>query len=139
MTRLFQEIKIKDKIISSKNDIILGEVASSNLLREALTKAGLQLPNIGSLDIRAESLTVEGANSRTSAFQQLPEAKKNKVQLIQLFRQFEKVNSVEGINTEEIDRALEGFLLNLEGSRWRESVETRIRRRQAEENYTKLK
>ena len=59
--------------------------------------------------------------------------------MIQLFRQFEKVNSAEGINTDEIDRALEGFISNLEGSKWRESVETRIRRRQAEESYTRLK
>lgn len=49
------------------------------------------------------------------------------------------MNSVEGISTDEIDRALEGFMLNLEGSRWRESVETRLRRRQAEENYNRLK
>jgi len=46
----------------------LGEVASSNLLREALQKSGIQLPNIGSLEIRADSLTVEGATSRTSAY-----------------------------------------------------------------------
>ena len=130
---------MKDKIINAKNDIILGEVASSNLLKETLMKSGIQIPNIGSLEIRAENLTVEGATSRTSVFQQLPETKKNKVQLIQLFRQFEKVNSAEGINTDEIDRALEGFISNLEGSKWRESVETRIRRRQAEESYTRLK
>jgi hypothetical protein len=111
------------------------------LFRETLIKSGLQIPNIniGSLEIRAENLTVEGATSRTSTFQQLPETKKNKVQLIQLFRQFEKVNSAEGISTDEIDRALEGFTLNLEGSKWRESVDVRIKRRQAEENYLRLK
>jgi hypothetical protein len=104
------------------------------LLRETLIKSGLQIPNIniGSLEIRAENLTLEGAASRTSTFQQLPETKKNKVQLIQLFRQFEKVNSAEGISTDEIDRALEGFMLNLEGSKWRESVDVRIKRRQSE-------
>lgn len=59
--------------------------------------------------------------------------------MIQLFRQFEKVNSAEGISTEEIDRALESFTLGLEGSKWRESVETRIRRRTIEESYNRLK
>jgi hypothetical protein len=88
VTRLFQEIKIKDKIIGSKNEVILGEVASSNLLKETLMKSGIQIPNIGSLEIRADNLTIEGATSRTSVYQQLPESKKNKVQLIQLFRQF---------------------------------------------------
>jgi hypothetical protein len=104
-------------------------------------KSGIQIPNIniGSLEIRAENLAVEGSASRTSAFQQLTETKKNKVQLIQLFRQFEKINSAEGVSTDEIDRALEGFMLNLEGSKWRESVEVRMRRRQAEENYLRLK
>jgi hypothetical protein len=108
-------------------------------LKEALSKSGIQIPNIGSLEIRSDNLTLEGAASRTSAYQQLPDAKKNKVQLISLFRQFEKVNSAEGINTDEIDRALEGFMLNLEGSKWRETVEVRIKRRQAEESYLRLK
>lgn len=102
-------------------------------------KSGIQLPNIGSLEIKAESLTNEGALSRSSTYQQLPENKKNKIQLIQLFRQFEKVNSTEGISTEEIDRALESFTLGLESSKWRESVETRIKRRTIEESYNKLK
>lgn len=69
-------------------------------------KTGIQIPNIGSLEIRAENLTSEGAMSRTSAYQQLPETKKNKVQLVQLFRQFERINSAEGVSTEEIDKAL---------------------------------
>jgi len=77
----------------------LSEVASSNLLKEALMKSGIQLPNIGSFEIKADTLTNEGAVSRSSTYQQLPENKKNKVQLIQLFRQFEKVNTTEGIST----------------------------------------
>ena len=76
------------------------------MLKESLIKSGIQIPNIGSLEIRAENLTSEGATSRTSSYQQLPETKKNKIQLIQLFRQFEKLNSSEGVSTEEIDRAL---------------------------------
>lgn len=35
-------------------------------------KSGIQLPNIGSLEIKAETLTSEGAMSRSSAYQQLP-------------------------------------------------------------------
>jgi hypothetical protein len=80
----------------------LSEVSSSNLLREALQKSGIQLPNIGSLDIRADSLTVEGATSRTSSYQNLPQNKKNKTQLISFFRQLEKINNSEGISDEEI-------------------------------------
>ena len=63
-------------------------------MKESLQKAGLTLPNIGSLDIRADLLTAEGATSRTAAYQQLPENKKNKSQLIQFFRQFEKINNI---------------------------------------------
>lgn len=59
--------------------------------------------------------------------------------MIQFFRQFEKVNSTDGISTEEIDRALEAFTMGLEGSKWRESIETRLRRRSVEENYNRLK
>lgn len=62
-------------------------------------KSGIQLPNIGSFEIKADTLTNEGAVSRSSTYQQLPENKKNKVQLIQFFRQFEKVNTTEGIST----------------------------------------
>jgi hypothetical protein len=38
--------------------------------------------------------------TRSSAYQQFPENKKNKTQLIQFFRQFEKLNSSEGISAE---------------------------------------
>ena len=34
---------------------------------------------------------------------------------------------------------MEAFTLGLEGSKWRESVETRIRRRNVEESYNRLK
>jgi hypothetical protein len=82
-------------------------------LKESLQKANLTLPNIGSLDIRADLLTAEGAVGRTTAYQQLPEGKKNKSQLIQFFRQFEKINNTEGITVDEIDRSLESFILSL--------------------------
>lgn len=116
----------------------MGEVAVSNLLRDSLQKSGIQLPNIGSLDIRAESLTTDGASSRTSAYQGLSAEKKNKAQLISLFRQFEKINNAEGISDDEIDRILEGFIMNLEGSKFKEGVTLRLRRRKIEEDYERL-
>jgi len=69
-------------------------------LQETLKKSGIALPNIGSLEVRSDNLTSEGAQSRSAAYQQLPENKKNKTQLIQLFRQFEKINNSEGISAE---------------------------------------
>lgn len=96
------------------------------------------MPNIGSFDIKSDSLTKDGAKSRSDAYANLPANKKNKTQLIQFFRQFEKLNNSDGISADDIDKSLEGFILSLEGSRFRENIEVRIRRRRIEEDYERL-
>lgn len=42
-------MRVKDKIIAANKETLLGELNVSSLLKDALQKAGLQLPNIGSL------------------------------------------------------------------------------------------
>lgn len=90
----------------SKNDVILAEVATSNAIREAINKIkrnietnksrigdlervileGVNIPELGSFDIKADVLTKDGAGSRSKGFQNLPQNQKSKTQLIQLFR-----------------------------------------------------
>lgn len=42
-------MRAKDKIIAANKEALLGELNASSLLKEALQKAGLQIPNVGSL------------------------------------------------------------------------------------------
>ena len=121
----------------SKNDVILAEVATSNAIREAINKIkrnietnksrigdlervileGVNIPEIGSFDIKADVLTKEGAASRSKGFQNLPQNQKSKTQLIQLFREFERFNNQDGIADADIERILEGFLVGFNGTR----------------------
>lgn len=64
---------------------------------------------------------------------------KHKTQLIQLFREFERVNNQDGISDNDIERIMEGFLMGLQGTRIRESVEVALQRRRMEEDYGRLK
>ncbi len=100
---------------------------------------GVAFPEAGSFEIRADVLTKEGALSRSKGFQNLPENQKHKTKLIQLFREFERVNTQDGINDADIERVMEGFLMGMQGTRIRESVETAISRRKMEEDYTRMK
>jgi hypothetical protein len=84
-------------------------------------------------------LTREGASSRSKQYQNLPQAQKNKTQLVQLFREFEKVNNQDGITDADIERILEGFLVSFNGTRIKESVDLAIARRKSEEDYFRLK
>ncbi len=121
----------------NKNDVILAEVATSNAIREAINKIkrnietnksrigdlervileGVNIPEIGSFDIKADVLTKEGAASRSKGFQNLPQNQKSKTQLIQLFREFERFNNQDGIADADIERILEGFLVGFNGTR----------------------
>ena len=134
-------------------------MAASNALRESMNKLrrnvdsnkskvgdldriifeGVVLPEIGSFDIKADALTREGAMSRSSGYQNLPQGQKLKTQVIQLFRELERVNNQSGMSDNEVERILEGFLMNLQGTRIRESVETAIRRRKMEDDYDRIK
>lgn len=53
---------------------------------ERVILEGVNLPEVGSFDIKADILTKEGATSRSKGYQNLPQNQKNKAQLIQLFR-----------------------------------------------------
>lgn len=83
---------------------------------------GVTFPEAGSFEIKADVLTKEGALSRSKGYQNMSQNQKYKTQLIQLFRQFERVNTQDGISDEEIERVMEGFLMGLQGTRIRDSV-----------------
>ena len=106
---------------------------------ERVILEGVNLSEVGSFDIRADVLTKEGANSRSKQYQSLPQAQKNKTQLIQLFREFERVNNQDGIADADIERILEGFLVGFNGTRIKESVDLAITRRKIEDDYNRLK
>lgn len=106
---------------------------------ERLVFEGVAFPEAGSFDIKAEALTKEGALGRSKGYQSMPQNQKNKTQVIQLFREFERLNNQDGISDADIERVMEGFLLGLQGTRIRESVETAIHRRKMEEDYTRLR
>lgn len=59
--------------------------------------------------------------------------------MIQVFREFERLNNQQGINDGDIERVLEGFLVSLNGTRLKESVELTIHRRKMEEDYQRIK
>lgn len=84
----------------------MAEVATSNALREALTRLrkniesnrsrigdaervileGVSFPDVGGFDIKADILAKDGASSRSKAYQSQTQNQKSKTQLIQLFR-----------------------------------------------------
>lgn len=133
-------MKVKESIILAKNDVILAEVAASNKLAELLKQKGGNIPaELGSFDIRADSLARDGAGSRSGAYGNQSQSQKYKTQVVQLFREFERFNNQQGLNDGDIERILEGFLVNLNGSRIKESVELAIHRRKMEDDYTRLR
>lgn len=84
----------------------MAEVATSNALREAVTRIrknietnrsrigdlervlleGVNFPDVGSFDIKADILAKDGASSRTKGYQAQTQNQRSKTQLIQLFR-----------------------------------------------------
>jgi hypothetical protein len=78
--------------------------------------------------------------SRSKSYQNLPENQKYKTQLLQLFREFERLNNQQGgIGDSDIERILEGFLIGLNGTRIKESVATAIERRKMEDDYLRIR
>ena len=106
---------------------------------EKVLLEGVIIPEIGSFEIKADLLTKDGALSRSKSYQSLPENQKYRTQLIQLFREFERVNNQQGISDAEIEKILENFLVGFNGSRIRESVIQAIERRRLEEDHIRLK
>ena len=121
----------------AKNEVILAEVASSNALRESLNRVkrnietnrsrigdlertileGVTFPDVGSFEIKGDILTKDGAVSRSKGYQNQPQSQQSKTQIIQLFREFERLNNQDGISDLDAERILEGFLVGFNGSR----------------------
>lgn len=121
----------------AKNEVILAEVASSNALRESLNRVkrnietnrsrigdlertileGVTFPDVGSFEIKGDILTKDGALSRSKGYQNQTQSQKSKTQIIQLFREFERLNNQDGISDLDAERILEGFLVGFNGSR----------------------
>ena len=121
----------------AKNEVILAEVASSNALRESLNRVkrnietsrsrigdlertileGVTFPDVGSFEIKGDILTKDGALNRSKGYQNQTQSQKSKTQIIQLFREFERLNNQDGISDSDAERILEGFLVGFNGSR----------------------
>ena len=121
----------------AKNEVILAEVASSNALRESLNRVkrnietnrsrigdlertileGVTFPDVGSFEIKGDILTKDGSLSRSKGYQNQTQSQKSKTQIIQLFREFERLNNQDGISDLDAERILEGFLVGFNGSR----------------------
>ncbi len=111
-----------------QNRTQLGNLA--NVLLE-----GINLPEI---DIRPDVLTSQG--SRSAAFQGQSQSEKYRTQLVALFREFERLNnSPNGINDADFERVLEGFLVGLPNSRFRDLSTQMIERTKVETNFNRLK
>ena len=138
----------------------MAEVAASNAFRESLNKVKrnidqnksrlgadverlildtVSLPDFGSFEIKSDLLAKDGAQSRSKAFQGQNQNQKNRTQLIQLFREFERINNSEGITDQQIEKVLEGFLVGLGDMRIKESVTKSIERRKMEGDYERLR
>lgn len=72
-----------------------------------MRKANVNVPNVGSFDIRADVLTKEGSAPRSQIYQNLPQGQKYRTQLVALFREFERISNQQGGIT---DGAIEAVL-----------------------------
>lgn len=118
----------------------MAEVAASNQLIEALKRANVNIPNVGSFDIKVDALTRDGSAPRSKVYQDLPQSQKYRTQLVALFREFERLSNQQGgITDGAIEGVLEGFLVGLAGTRIKESVELSIQRRKMEDDYSRLR
>jgi len=151
-------LRRKDEIIRLKNEQILAEVASSNAFKDAWSRVkakidqnrsqlgglantlldGIQLPD--GLDIKADALMKDGSAVRSSAYQGQSQQQKYRTQVVALFREFERLNNSEvGINDNDFERIIEGFLLGLTGSRLRELASQALDKQKIEEKYNKVR
>ena len=163
ITELFADLRRNESIILAKNEVIMAEVTTSNSFREAFNKIkknidtnksrigdlertifdGVIIPE-GNFDIRSDVLTKDGASSRSGSYHGgsyhgASQEQKNKLQLVQLFREFERLNNSTGITDSEAEKILENFLIGFNGVRIKESVSKAIERRKIEEDYIRLK
>lgn len=154
------DIRRKDEVIRAKNDQILAEVAASQEFRESLNRLkknvevnrtqlgsgidkaileGVVFPDASSFEIKADSLTKDGTGPRSSGYSTGSSAFKYRTQLVSLFREFDRLNSAEGINEADFERVLEGFLVGLRGSRLADTVNLSLEAKKSLESYNNIK
>lgn len=157
---LTADLRRKDEIIRAKNQQILAEVAASNQFRETLSRLkrnidqnraqlsngldksileGVTFPEPGSLEIRADSLAREGSPPRGNNYSSGTPQFKYRTQLVSLFREFERLNSGEGITEADFERVMEGFLIGLRGTRFTDLLNASLESKKAIESYNKVK
>ena len=148
VSQLTADLKRKDDIIKMKNDVILAEYARSNELKETLLRLKRTWEssrnrgdlnnlfdgvNVSADDVRADALTKDGANrGGVSALT------KTRGSMVVLFREFERLLNNPNVVQDDIDKALEGFLTGMEGSRWRVTVQDLIERNKWRTQYDNL-
>ncbi len=137
----------------------MAEVAASNELKQNLNRMkrnldqnrtrigdldrllleGVNFPDVLSFEVRADMLTRDGAMSRSGTYSSQSSSQKLKTQTISFFRQLERLNNSDGLSEAELERAFENFLIGLEGTKFRETIDERMHRRNLEEDYNRLK
>lgn len=81
---------------------------------EKLILDGVTLVDIGNFDIKSDVFSDGSLTTRSRVYQQQTETLKYKTRLVQFFREFERLsNQSQGITDFEIERILEGFLINM--------------------------
>lgn len=84
-------------------------------------------------------MTKDGTGPRGSNYSTGSSAFKYRTQLVSMFREFDRLNSAEGINEADFERVLEGFLVGLRGSRLVDSVNLTLESKKSLENYNNIK
>ena len=156
--QLNADLRRKDDIIRAKNDQVLAEVAASNIFREALNKLkrnieqnrgqlngldrivveGVTFPDQLGFDIRADSLVREG-NARSSVYTSSSSSTKYRTQIVSLFREFDRLNTSQGITDMDFEKILEGFMVSVPTSRIGQSTISTLEAIKAKESHAKLR
>lgn len=75
---------------------------------------GVILADFGNFDIKSDVISDGSLTMRSRVYQQQTETQKYKARLVQFFREFERLsNQSQGITDFEVQRILEGFLINM--------------------------
>jgi hypothetical protein len=101
---------------------------------------GVTFPEAGSFEIRADVLTRDGNVPRGTNFSGSSANFQFRTQLVSLFREFERFNTnPEGINEDDFERILEGFLIGLRGTKFTDFINLSLDTKKSLENYNKIK
>lgn len=105
---------------------------------ERVIMEGVNINEIGGFEIKADTLTKDGAQSRSRAFSESTDDQKLKTKVIQLFREFERLFGQQNVNQESVERVIQNFLTEIKG-RLYEDVELSLRRIKLEEDIKRLR